>query len=75
MAARFTDAWLEELRSRVPIEEVVSEYVQPEAEGPPLLGPVPVSQRKDRPSFSVDSRQHSCIIALAATRAALCSIS
>ena len=54
MAGRFTDAWLEELRSRVPIEEVVSEYVRLKQKGKRFWGLCPFHNEKT-PSFSVDS--------------------
>lgn len=54
MAGRFTDAWLEELRSRVPIEEVVSEYVRLKQKGKRFWGLCPFHGEKT-PSFSVDS--------------------
>ena len=54
MAGRFTDVWLEELRSRVPIEEVVSEYVRLKQKGKRFWGLCPFHNEKT-PSFSVDS--------------------
>ena len=54
MAGRFTDAWLEELRSRVPMEEVVSEYVRLKQKGKRFWGLCPFHNEKT-PSFSVDS--------------------
>ncbi len=54
MAGRFTDAWLEELRSRVPIEEVVGEYVRLKQKGKRFWGLCPFHNEKT-PSFSVDS--------------------
>ena len=54
MAVRFTDAWLEDLRSRVPIEEVVSEYVRLKQKGKRFWGLCPFHNEKT-PSFSVDS--------------------
>ena len=54
MAGRFTDAWLEELRSRVPLEEVVSEYVRLKQKGKRFWGCCPFHNEKT-PSFSVDS--------------------
>jgi len=54
MAGRFTDAWLEELRSRVPIEEVVSEYVRLKQKGKRFWGNCPFHNEKT-PSFSVNS--------------------
>jgi DNA primase len=54
MAGRFTDAWLEELRTRAPIEEVVGEYVRLKQKGKRFWGLCPFHNEKT-PSFSVDS--------------------
>ena len=54
MAGRFTDSWLEELRSRVTIEEVVGEYVRLKQKGKRFWGLCPFHNEKT-PSFSVDS--------------------
>lgn len=53
MAGRFSDAWLDELRSRVSIEEVVSEYVRLKRKGRRSWGLCPFHNEKT-PSFSVD---------------------
>lgn len=54
MAARFTDVWLEELRSRAPLEELVGEYVRLKQKGKRFWGLCPFHNEKT-PSFSVDS--------------------
>ena len=54
MAGRLSDAWLDELRSRVSIEEVVSDYVQLRQKGKRFWGLCPFHNEKT-PSFSVDS--------------------
>lgn len=54
MAGRFTDAWLEELRARAPIEEIVGEYVRLKQKGKRFWGLCPFHNEKT-PSFSVDS--------------------
>ncbi len=54
MAGRFTDTWLEELRTRAPIEEVVGEYVRLKQKGKRFWGLCPFHNEKT-PSFSVDS--------------------
>ena len=52
--ARFTDAFLDELRARNPLEEVVSEYVPLKQKGRRFWGCCPFHNEKT-PSFSVDS--------------------
>lgn len=52
--ARYTDAFLDELRSRVSLEEVVSEYVPLKQKGRRFWGCCPFHNEKT-PSFSVDS--------------------
>lgn len=52
--ARFTDAFLDELRSRVNLEELVSEYVPLKQKGRRFWGCCPFHNEKT-PSFSVDS--------------------
>ena len=52
--ARFTDAFLDELRSRISLEEVVSEYVPLKQKGRRFWGCCPFHNEKT-PSFSVDS--------------------
>lgn len=52
--ARFTDAFLDELRSRVSLEELVSEYVPLKQKGRRFWGCCPFHNEKT-PSFSVDS--------------------
>ena len=54
MSGRLPDAWLEELRSRVSLEEVVSEYVPLKQKGRRFWGCCPFHNEKT-PSFSVDS--------------------
>lgn len=54
MSGRLSDAWLEELRSRVSLEEVVSEYVPLKQKGRRYWGCCPFHNEKT-PSFSVDS--------------------
>lgn len=54
MAGRLTDAWLDELRSRTSLEEVVSEYVPLKQKGRRFWGCCPFHNEKT-PSFSVDS--------------------
>ena len=54
MNGRLSDAWLEELRSRVSLEEVVSEYVPLKQKGRRYWGCCPFHNEKT-PSFSVDS--------------------
>ncbi|MDO4739199.1 MAG: DNA primase [Eubacteriales bacterium] len=51
---RFTDAWLDELRSRVDIVDVVSGYVPLKQKGRRFWGCCPFHNEKT-PSFSVDS--------------------
>ena len=55
MSARFSDAWLDELRSRLSIEEVVSEYVRLKPKGHRCWGLCPFHNEKT-PSFSVDTQ-------------------
>lgn len=52
--ARFSDAFLDELRSRVNLEEIVSEYVPLKQKGRRFWGCCPFHNEKT-PSFSVDS--------------------
>ena len=52
--ARFTDAFLDELRSRVSLEEIVSEYIPLKQKGRRFWGCCPFHNEKT-PSFSVDS--------------------
>ena len=54
MAGRLSDAWLDELRSRTPLEEIVSEYVPLKQKGKRFWGCCPFHNEKT-PSFSVDS--------------------
>ncbi len=54
MAGRLSDAWLDELRSKVSIEEVVSDYVRLRQKGKRFWGLCPFHNEKT-PSFSVDS--------------------
>ena len=54
MSGRLSDAWLEELRARVSLEEVVSEYVPLKQKGRRFWGCCPFHNEKT-PSFSVDS--------------------
>jgi len=54
MSGRLSDAWLEELRSRTSLEEVVSEYVPLKQKGRRYWGCCPFHNEKT-PSFSVDS--------------------
>lgn len=56
MSGRLPDAWLEELRSRVSLEEVVSEYVPLKQKGRRLWACCPFHNEKT-PSFSVDSQE------------------
>ena len=55
MAGRLTDAWLEELRQRSPLEEIVSEYVPLKQKGRRFWGCCPFHNEKT-PSFSVDAQ-------------------
>ena len=52
--ARFSDAFLDELRSRVSLEEIVSEYVPLKQKGRRFWGCCPFHNEKT-PSFSVDA--------------------
>ncbi len=52
--ARYSDAFLDELRSRVSLEEIVSEYVPLKQKGRRFWGCCPFHNEKT-PSFSVDS--------------------
>ena len=52
--ARFTDAFLDELRSRTSLEEIVSEYVPLKQKGRRFWGCCPFHNEKT-PSFSVDT--------------------
>ncbi len=52
--ARFSDVFLDELRSRVSLEEIVSEYVPLKQKGRRFWGCCPFHNEKT-PSFSVDS--------------------
>ena len=52
--ARFSDAFLDELRARVNLEELVSEYVPLKQKGRRFWGCCPFHNEKT-PSFSVDS--------------------
>ena len=54
MSGRLSDAWLEELRSRVSLEEVVSEYVPLKQKGRRYWGCCPFHNEKT-PSFAVNS--------------------
>ena len=54
MSVWLTDAWLEELRGRTSLEEVVSEYVPLKQKGRRFWGCCPFHNEKT-PSFSVDS--------------------
>ena len=54
MAGRLSDAWLDELRSRANLEEIVSEYVPLKQKGHRFWGCCPFHNEKT-PSFSVDS--------------------
>lgn len=54
MAGRLSDAWLDELRSRANLEEIVSEYVPLKQKGRRFWGCCPFHNEKT-PSFSVDS--------------------
>ncbi|MBR3503984.1 MAG: DNA primase [Clostridia bacterium] len=54
MASRLPDAWLDELRSRVEITDVVAEYVELKQKGRRFWGRCPFHGEKT-PSFSVDS--------------------
>ncbi len=54
MAGRLTDAWLDELRLRSPLEEIVSEYVPLKQKGRRFWGCCPFHNEKT-PSFSVDA--------------------
>lgn len=54
MAGRLSDAWLDELRSRANLEEIVSEYVPLKQKGRRFWGCCPFHTEKT-PSFSVDS--------------------
>ena len=54
MAGRLSDAWLDELRSRANLEEIVSEYVPLKQKGRRFWGCCPFHSEKT-PSFSVDT--------------------
>lgn len=54
MSGRLSDVWLEELRSRISLEEIVSEYVPLKQKGRRFWGCCPFHNEKT-PSFSVDS--------------------
>jgi len=54
MASRIPDAWLDELRSRVDIVDLVSDYVELKQKGRRFWGRCPFHGEKT-PSFSVDS--------------------
>ena len=54
MIGRLSDAWLDELRSRTSLEEIVSEYVPLKQKGRRFWGCCPFHNEKT-PSFSVDS--------------------
>lgn len=54
MSVRLSDAWLDELRSRTSLEEVVSEYVPLKQKGRRYWGCCPFHNEKT-PSFSVDT--------------------
>jgi len=54
MASRVPDSWLDELRSRVDIVDVVAEYVELKQKGRRFWGRCPFHGEKT-PSFSVDS--------------------
>ena len=54
MNGRLSDTWLDELRSRVRLEEVVSEYVPLKQKGRRYWGCCPFHNEKT-PSFSVDT--------------------
>ena len=54
MASRIPDAWLDELRSRVEIVDLVSDYVELKQKGRRFWGRCPFHGEKT-PSFSVDS--------------------
>ena len=54
MSGWLSDAWLDELRTRVSLEEVVSEYVPLKQKGRRFWGCCPFHNEKT-PSFSVDS--------------------
>ena len=54
MSGRVSDQWLDELRSRVRLEEVVSEYVPLKQKGKRYWGCCPFHNEKT-PSFSVDA--------------------
>ena len=54
MASRLPDSWLDELRSRVDIVDVVAEYVELKQKGRRFWGRCPFHGEKT-PSFSVDS--------------------
>ena len=54
MAVRLSDAWLDELRMRCSLEEIVSEYVPLKQKGRRFWGCCPFHNEKT-PSFSVDS--------------------
>jgi len=55
MIGRLSDAWLDELRSRTSLEEIVSEYVPLKQKGKRFWGCCPFHNEKT-PSFSVDSQ-------------------
>ena len=55
MSGRLSDAWLDELRSRTSLEEIVSEYVPLKQKGRRLWGCCPFHNEKT-PSFSVDTQ-------------------
>lgn len=54
MTGRLSDAWLDELRSRTSLEEIVSEYVPLKQKGRRFWGCCPFHNEKT-PSFSVDT--------------------
>ena len=56
MSGRLPDAWLDELRSRSSLEEVVSEYVPLKQKGRRFWGCCPFHSEKT-PSFSVDTQE------------------
>ena len=56
MSGRLPDAWLDELRSRSSLEEVVSEYVPLKQKGRRYWGCCPFHNEKT-PSFSVDTQE------------------
>lgn len=66
MAGRLPQAWLDELRDRADIVQVVSRYVQLNPKGGRYWGLCPFHGEKT-PSFSVNP-QRRCIIALVVMR-------